>query len=255
MRFRFAILAVLFVVAGLVARPLSSNAAEGKGDFSGSQKTAIETIVRDYLLANPEILKEMSQMLQAQEMKAMLDKATQGIVANRKDLEDKSLPFIGAKDGDVTIYQFFDYQCHYCKVALKTVEELVKTDAKVKVVLIDLPILSEDSRVASMAAVAAARQGKYAAFYPAMMGYQGRLDQATIEKLAASVGLDVEQMKKDMKLDEVKDRLAKNADLAEKIGVRGTPGFVVGDQLVPGVMPPEQFRRMISDIRAGKARK
>lgn len=255
MRFRFALVACLAVIAGLVARPLLSDAAEGGDAFSPKQQAAIETIVHDYLLANPDILKEMTQVLQAREMQVMLDQASKAIAESGAELADKDLPFIGAKDGDVVVVQFFDYQCHYCKLALKTVEDLVKEDSKLKVILVDFPILSDASNLAAKAALAANMQGKYGALYNAMMGYQGRLDQGTIEKLAASVGVDVNRMKADMEKEEVKARLGKNADLAQKIGVRGTPGFIVGNQLVPGVLPKEQFRKMVADIRAGKAGK
>ncbi len=255
MRIRFAILAVLLAVAGIVAHPLLLQAADGRDAFSSEQKTGIESIVREYLLANPEILKDMSQALQAREMKAMLEKASRQISDNRAALLADDLPFVGAKDGDVAIVQFFDYQCHYCKVVLQTVETLVKEDPKLKVVLVDFPILSEGSHVASAAAVAAGLQGKYADLYPALMGYQGKLSQATIEKLAASVGVDVERMKKDMESDAVKARLEQNTALAQKIGIQGTPAFIVGDQLLPGAVPVEQFRRMIADIRSGNSGK
>lgn len=256
MRFRYIVMAALLAAAAIVARPLLSDAAEQDAAFSKDQKAAIETIVHDYLLANPSILKDMSQAMQATEMKSMMENATKAIAENKDALfNDKDLPFIGAADGDVVMVQFYDYQCHYCKMALETVQTLIKADPKLKVVLVDFPILSEDSNTASAAAIASAKQGKYADFYPAVMGYQGRLDKATIEKLAASAGVDVEQMKKDMESAEVKERIARNHELGGKIGIRGTPGFVVGAKLLPGVAPVEEFKKMIAEVRAANAGK
>ena len=151
----------------------------------------------------------------------------------------------------MTIVEFNDYQCPYCKRAHAAVKSVVAADGKVKIVYKDLPILGEASRIASVAALAALRQGKHAAFHNALMETGGKLDRDRIFEIAASVGIDVPQLQKDMDDPRIKQSIDRNSALASALGVRGTPAFVIGTQFVPGAVDADTLRQLIAAARKG----
>ena len=140
----------------------------------------------------------------------------------------------GDPQGDVTVVEFFDYNCGYCKRGLPEVQRLIHDDKKVRFVFKELPILSKGSEEAARVALAAKRQGKYWEFHQALLGSKGQAHEATALKAAESLGLDMGKLKTDMASDEVKKELQGDLQLAKELGVNGTPHFLVGDKSIPG---------------------
>jgi protein-disulfide isomerase len=227
---------------GLAAAP----AAAMTGD-----KAALGKSIRDYLIANPEVLVEAMQELERKQDSQRDTVAQKAIQENRAALmNDPDSPIVGNPNGDVTIVEFSDYLCPYCKRAHMTMKAVLAADSKVKLVFKDLPILGEASRIAAVAALASRAQNKHLVFHDALMESNGKLDRDRIMEIAASVGLDVARLQKDMEDPKLKAIIDRNMALASALGVRGTPAFVIGNQFVPGAVDAETLKRLISDVRA-----
>lgn len=224
--------------------------------FDADQKTAIEGIVRDYLLANPEILLEMSQALEARQEEARQAAASAAIEGNQAALFDDPLtPDLGNPDGDVAVVEFFDYRCGYCKRVYQPILDAVREDGNVRLLVKELPILGPQSVLAATAALAAREQDGYAAMHGALMTHRGGYDEATIGKLAGAAGLNAERLLADMADPAVQAKIEAaieaNQALAGAIGVSGTPAFVVGTTFVPGAISRETLVELIARARAG----
>lgn len=217
---------------------------------STGEQRALGKQIREYLIANPEVLVEAMQELERKQ-DTQRDAVAQKAIGQHKAelLADPDAPFSGNANGDVVIVDFNDYQCPYCKRAHQAVKQVVGADSKVKVIYKDLPILGEPSRIAALAALAAAKQGKHAAMHDALMEFGGKLDRARILELAASVGLDMALLEKDMEDPKFKQLIDRNMALAGALGVRGTPAFVIGDQFVPGAVDAAALKQLIADAR------
>ncbi|MGE0152550.1 MAG: DsbA family protein [Reyranellaceae bacterium] len=213
-------------------------------------RAAIEQIVREYLMQNPEVLLEaMNELRRRQEM-AAAETAKQAIVAHRQELfDDPATPVGGNARGDVTIVEFFDYHCGYCKQAQESVVKLLDEDRNVRFVFKELPILIPESRLAAAAALAAAKQGKYVGLHNALMEARGKLTRDRILALAREQALDLARLEKDMESAEIQQAIDRNLELATAMGVDGTPAFVVGDQLVPGALDVGQLRELVAQAR------
>ena len=222
--------------------------ATAGGAFSAEQKSAIEGIVKDYLLANPELFLDIQQRLEAklEAQQAERLKATLEEVAGTL-FRDPDAPVAGNPKGDVTVVEFFVYNCGYCKRGLGDLIKLVQSDSNVRVVFRELPILSKGSDEAARAALAARKQGKYWEFHRAMLEQKGQANEAAALKIAEKLGLDVARLKADMASDEIKAEIAKVRDLAQRLGINGTPHFLVGDRSIPGA-PENLFEQLSEDV-------
>lgn len=215
-------------------------------------RAAIGSIIRDYILTNPEVLVEAMQELEKKQETQRESVAEKAIRAYESELlRDSDSPIAGNPNGDVTIVEFMDYQCGYCKRVYSVVKSVVAADGKVKIIYKDLPILGEASRIAASAALAAARQNKYLALHNALMEFRGQLDRARVLDAAASVGIDVPQLVQDMEAPEIKQIIERNLALASALGVRGTPAFVIGKQFVPGAVDADALKKLIANARRG----
>ena len=233
-------------ILGVRALPDRTSAAPAlTGD-----KAVLGKAIRDYLMANPEVLVEAMQELERKQDSQRDTVAQKAIQENRSALmSDPESPIVGNPNGDVTIVEFSDYQCPYCKRAHTAVKSVLAADSQVKIVFKDLPILGEPSRIAAFAALAARAQNKHLAFHDALMESNGKLDRDRIMEIAGSVGLDVAKLQKDMDDPKLKEIIERNMALASALGVRGTPAFVIGNQFVPGAVDADTLKRMISDVR------
>jgi protein-disulfide isomerase len=237
----------LLLIALLLAAPLGAAPAQ---PFTPEQEEAIGRILRRYIEAHPEVIVEAFEAAQAKARAEAEESAKRAIAAKRAELEaDPSSPVLGNPEGDVTLVEFFDYRCPYCKQVAPTLRALIAEDKRVRVVMKEFPILGRDSVTASRAALAAASQGKYEAFHHALMGLKGQLTEAAIFKAAASVGLDVERLKADMERPEVDAQLRANYELAQALDIRGTPAFVVGGELIPGAVDLATLRKRLAAAR------
>ena len=212
---------------------------------------AIRQIVRDYLLEHPELLIEVQRALQA---KQEADEAEQDRLAieryHDEIFRDPEAPVAGNPDGTITLVEFFDYQCGYCKRVKPTLETLLAENDDLRLVYKEFPILGLESADAARAALAARAQGLYEPFHWALLEVQGSLDSDTVMEVARSVGLDDERLARDMADPAIAQAIERNHALADALGIRGTPGFVIGDRLIRGALPIARFRTAIADARA-----
>ena len=238
--------AVLLAMA--CAAPVSPAAAQQ----TTADKTAIEQIVKDYLMAHPEVLIESLNAYQKKQEAAEAEAQRQALVSRQDELfKNPASPVLGNPKGDVTLVEFFDYQCGYCKAVHADVRRLIDSDTKIRLVYKEFPILGPASITASRAALAARKQGKYDALHVALMENRGQLDDDKIFRIATSAGLDLDQLKKDMQAPEISEALQRNLRLASELNIRGTPAFVVGDQIVPGAVSLDKLKELIASGRAG----
>ncbi len=219
-------------------------------DFSADDRGAIEKIVREYLITHPEVLVEAMQALETRQQAATEVKTRAALKENRDEIfNDFASPVGGNPKGDVTVVEFFDYNCGYCKAVHNDALKLVKDDGRIRYVYKEFPILGPGSVTAAKAALAARAQGKYVEAHNALMGHRGRLDDSTILRLVGELGLNMDKLKADMESAAVTRTVEKNLALADKLGVRGTPAFVIGDALSPGAIKLDEMKRMVAEAR------
>lgn len=220
-------------------------------EFNDSQRKEMESIIRDYLLANPEILQDMSQTLEQKQKLAEDEQRKGGLIQNADQIfRDKADFVAGNPNGNVTMVEFFDYNCPWCKKDFPDVMSLIETDKELKVVLKEFPILGPDSEYAAQAAIAAGKQGKYFEMHKAMYQHEGRLTKESVDEIAAAQGLDMERLKKDMNDPETAEIIARNRNLAQSLAINGTPAFIIDDTLVPGYLPKAELAAAINEVRA-----
>jgi protein-disulfide isomerase len=209
-----------------------------------------EQRVREYLLKNPEVVMEALQILQERQKAAEAESRSRTIAARRDEiLNDPAAPVGGNPDGDVTLVEFFDYNCPYCRRVAPTVAEIIAADADLRVVYKEFPILGPGSTFAARAALAAQRQGKYAPLHDALMGARESLDEAQVLEIAEVVGLDTERLQRDMADPAIQDAIARNLQLANALGITGTPSFLVGESIVPGAVDRGTLEGLIARAR------
>jgi protein-disulfide isomerase len=250
----FRLLAPALFALSLVAAPQAASAQS----FSDVQRGDIEKIVREYIIAHPEVLEEAMNELSKRQAAAEAEKHQASIAKNSDVIFNSPRGVtIGNKDGDVTFVEFFDYNCGYCKRAMADMLEIMKADPKLKVVLKEFPVLSQGSVEAAQVAVAVRMQDptgkKYLDFHQKLLGGRGAADKARALAAAKDAGLDMAKLEKDLASSEVKATLEENLKLAESLGMNGTPSYVIGKQVVIGAVGVDSLKEKISNARCGKA--
>ena len=246
------ILAGVLSLAALLALPAGPvSAAEA---LSAPQQEQIEAVVREYILKNPEVIVESLRGYEEKHRQATEEDAKKAIAANQDALEkNPTSPVAGNPQGDVTIVEFFDYRCGYCKKVLPSVQELLKTDRNVRMVFKEFPILGPDSVIAAQTALAVWKiaPAKYLPFHLALMESRGELDEGRVREIAKKVGLDVEKLEAAKADPEINATIERNHELARELQINGTPAFIVGGRLVPGAVDATTLREMVGTARAG----
>lgn len=236
--------ALAVIAAGIGGAAL---AAGSSGGIAGTDKAAIEKIVREYILAHPEIIPEAMTRLQNREVTQLLN-------SNRKDIET---PFPGAvagnPDGDVSLVVFFDYACPYCRQGHADVKRLVAADKGVRIVYRDFPVLSPASDEAAMAALSAATQGRYARFHDAMFENPGKVTHERTVAMVRTAGLDEVKTARDLTAANLKAEISRNLELGRALGLTGTPSYIVGNQILSGAVGYDKLKAAVAAARAGKA--
>ncbi len=246
----FVCLAAAALLAGTVTAA-AEEPATPESSFSEAETRAIEDIVRDYLLEHPEILLESMQRLEERERLAKIEAQRAAVATNRETLDrDPNSPVLGNPAGDVTLVEFFDYRCPYCRKVTADLLDAVEKDGKIRLVFKEFPILGPESVVAARAALAAAEQDRYRDFHLALMTTPGQLDENTVLALASDLGLDVDRLRKDMESEGVEQQIRDNHRLGRALQINGTPAFVVGEEIVPGAVPMEQLLELVRRERA-----
>lgn len=244
------------VLATILALSLSLFVSAGYswagGVISDAQKKEIQKIIRDTIVNNPEIIRDALIELEKRQVAVQEKEQKERISKNADALfRQKDGLVAGNPNGDVTVVEFFDYNCGYCRRALPHILKLIENDKNVKVVFKELPIFGEKSEGAARAAIAAKKQGKYLEMHSALFEKPGGNDLAKALRVAKTIGLDVAQLKKDMKDPSVQAEIDQAKDLADKLGIQGTPFYLVGDNVIPGAPEDlyDQFVTSVSKIR------
>ena len=252
--FSFRLLASAVVALTLCGAPVVASAQ----NFNDAQRGEIQKIMKDYLLAHPEVLEEVSAELTKRQAAAEAEKHASAVSANANLIFNSPRGVVvGNKDGDVTFVEFFDYNCGYCKKAMTDMVEIMKTDPKLKVVLKEFPVLGPGSVEAAQVAVAVRMQDptgkKYLDFHQKLLSGRGQADKARSLAAAKEAGLDVARLEKDMVSSEVRATIEENFKLAESMGMNGTPSYVIGNQVVIGAVGMDALKEKISNASCGKA--
>lgn len=248
------------LTVGALATSLVSHAVmadDAASSMTDAQKKETEKVIHDYLVNNPEVLLEASQALQQKQQQNMQQQAQSAIQENADDLFKGKLTSVGNVKGNVTVVEFFDYQCIHCKKMTPIIDGLVKKDSDLRVVYKEFPIFGKSSETASRAALAAGMQGKYKQMHDALLNIEKHLDDQIVMDTAKSLGLDMKKLKKDMDSKEVTDILESNRQLAEKLHLMGTPAFIVAStpngkfkkgtepSFIPGAATEESLQELI----------
>ncbi len=236
----------------VLAAALAAGSAPAQEALSAAEAAAIDARIRAYILENPELLIEALDVLE-QRRKAQQASLDGDLVVEHAAalFEDGHSHVFGNPDGDVTIVEFSDYRCSYCKAAHPQVAELLKSDGELRLVLKEFPILGPDSTLASRIAIAARRLSPeaYATLHDAMMAYRGPLTEEIMMRFAVEAGVQESALRAEMAAPEIDDAIRQNYELARALRIEGTPGFVIGGQIVRGFVQLDQLRALVEEAR------
>ena len=202
----------------------------------------IEQIIENFLIKNPQFLRSV---LDNYKKDTELEKKKNAI----ESLKSLKNPGIFQKNADVTIYEFFDYNCGYCKSVVKTIMETISEDKRINVVFVEFPILSQESYTAAVAALASQKQNLYNKFHLSLMKIRGKVDNEKVFKTANEIGLDIQKLKIDMNNSDIPKRLNQNREIAKILNLNGTPAFIIGDVIYPGALTKENLKEIIKKVR------
>ena len=225
-------------------------ARPGAADLSAAE---VKKLALEAILENPEIIRQAIDLLRQNEGESAAIQAQALLQSERNRLErDPNAPVLGNLNGDVTIIEFFDYNCPYCKRATSELNTLLAQDTGVRVVLREWPILGEASVYATRASLASRNQGKYGEFHQALMAAKGRLAPANVMAIAQTVGLDTQRLKVDLQAPEIDQHIETSMQLARALNFSGTPAYVIGDAIAPGMISADDLQSMVSQARAAQ---
>ena len=230
-----------------------------RGQISPQRSTGADELnpfeqrVREYLLKNPEVIMEALQILQQRQRAAEAENLKRTIAERGEEiLNDPAAPVGGNPAGDVTVVEFFDYNCPYCRRVAPTVVELEQADPDLRLIYKEFPILGPGSQFAARAALASRRQGKYVPFHNALMQATDQVTEETVMETAREVGLDTEQLRADMQDPAIQEAIGRNLQLASALGITGTPSFIIGEEVVPGAVELRTLQSLIARARREK---
>jgi protein-disulfide isomerase len=251
---RHPLAAALFAVVLASTAPAAGNAQT----FSSEQRGEIERIIKEYLLSNPELLQDVMTELEKHQTAADAEKHRAAVAEHGAEIfTSPHQVTLGNPQGDVTLVEFFDYNCGYCKRAMADMLDLLKTDGSLKFVLKEFPVLGEGSVQAAQVAAAVRMQDKsggkkYLEFHLKLLGGRGAADKARALAVAKETGFDLARIEKDIASDEVKTTIEENMKLAEALGLNGTPSYVVGKEVVVGAVGLASLKEKVNTARCGK---
>ncbi len=228
--------------------------AQGLEDMTDSERSAFREEVRAYLLENPEVLQEAITVLQQRQDNAQVENDIAMVQANAEALFNDGHSFVGGNpEGDITVIEFMDYRCGFCKRAFPEVKELIGSDANIRYVVKEFPILGEESVLAAQFAIATQlTQGDetYELVHNTLMEFQGSITETSLQRLGETLEIDTDAIFAEMDSDEVTQIITENRALAQKMQITGTPTFVFEDQMVRGYVPLAQMQSLVDSARA-----
>lgn len=245
--------APVLVACGLAASLMAPGASAQSDTVSPQDRASIEKIIREYLIQNPEVLQEALVELERRQQQVQEDAQKQALAAHSEALTRSPHGIVvGNPEGDVTLVEFFDYNCGFCKRAVSDVVALTKADPKLRVVLRDMPILGPDSVEASVVALAVREQlegEKYFEFHTRLMNSRGRVGKDRAMAVAKEMGVDLARLQKDLESPKIREALSETLELGDKLSLTGTPAFVIGDAIIPGAVGAEPIKQRIASMR------
>ena len=234
--------ATLLVVAPTLHAWAESSATPGQ--------PALDRAIEQYIRSHPEVIEQALQSLEVTRQEEERLRVVQAVATHQEELlRDPASPVSGNPNGDVSVIEFFDYRCGYCKRVASAVTQLQRDDPGVRVVYKDFPILGETSIFGASAALAAREQGKHQAFHEAMLASDNELTKEEVFAIAQRVGLDVKKLEADLHAPERQTALDRNRALATLLGISGTPGFVVGGEVHPGALDLANLKALVAQAR------
>lgn len=240
----------IYYFAGILFFGVCLNTTMSAAQAAAPDKAIIKQMVQEVLDENPDMLIDALERLRDKSQAGDKTGGNKILAELRKELERDPGTFIaGNPNGDITVVEFFDYRCGYCKRASPVVEQLLKKDGRIRLALKEFPILGPDSLIASRAAIASIEQGKYEPFHGALMAASGSLSEDRIMRIASDVGLDTVKLRQDMESPAVKKIIKRNHEIARKLEISGTPSFIIGDTLAPGFVDLEQLQWLVETAR------
>lgn len=246
---------VIFTGSAWSAGPMETPSASSVKleSLTPQQARDVEAILRTLLKRHPEVITEALEEMAAREKLAEGEKEKSAVKTLQVEIaKGLNAPVLGNPKGDVTIVEFFDYNCPYCRQVAANLMRTVQSDGKIRLILLEFPILGAPSVLAAKAALAADIQGKYSEMHAALMAAETRHDEASIMAVATRLGLDTKKLKTDMETKPVLERLAIAFRHAEGLGLQGTPAFLIGDALYPGALPAAKLTEFIATARKPK---
>ena len=202
----------------------------------------IETIIKEFLIKNPDFIKSTLDNFKV----SLENKKKQNAISLLKNIDN---PGIFKKNANITIFEFFDYNCGYCKLVVKTIMEVLSEDKKINVVFVEFPILSQQSYFVAKAALASKKQGLYDSFHISLMKIKGRANQDKVFNIAEKLGLNINQLKIDMNSPDIEKQLRQNREIAKLLGLNATPSFIIGDIIYSGALDKNNLKKIIKQFR------
>ncbi len=240
------------VCGAALCAPMHDARAEA---FNPEQVKELESLFKKFLSENPELILKSVDDFRVSEEKKTQQSAQENLANYAEYFADNGLPIAGNPDGDVTLIEYFDYNCGYCRKAYADVMTLLKEDKNLRVVFQEMPILSPSSKIMAEYAMAAHEQGKYFEMHQALMDYRGGQGDEAYIKLATDLGLDIEKLKADAKSASISASIDKSSSMAKDLGIRGTPGFVIGNEIYPGYIGIDSLRKAVEKARSVQGKK
>ena len=241
----------LLVIVAVAAWFAADPGFRGSAATTDMASDAFDRRVHDYLVKNPEVIAEAVQRLETRRQAAEESEAQKALESRADEVfHDPATPVGGNPTGDVTMVEFFDYNCPYCRKVESVVLQTEAADPKLRIVYKEFPILGPNSVFAAKAALAANRQGRYVAFHKALMQVHGPADQASALRVAAEIGLDMVRLKADMADAAIQAAIDRNLALAQALRIAGTPGFVIGNRILRGATDAATMRDIIAQARS-----
>lgn len=239
---------VFTLTAFFLPSPIEARAAEPTDEAVTRQ--ALEGMIEQYIRTHPDVIEQSLQSLENKRAAEEQQRQKAALAAHQQELlHDPGSPVSGNPAGDVTVVEFFDYRCGYCKRAASALTQLQQSDARVRVVYKDFPILGETSELAAKAALASHLQGKHRAFHEALLAAKDDLTKDQLFRIAQEAGLDVNRLDRDMTRPEWQPTIDRNRALAKTLGITGTPAFIVGNDLVPGALDLKTLQELVAHTR------
>ena len=233
---------VIIALCSLLA--LSSTLPQlAKAELDISDRAVLNSIIREFIQNNPEVVRDSLISLAAREE---AERKQAGLASVRDDRGD---PVMGNPDGTITLYEFSDYNCGYCKRVFEPIQQMLRDNPDVRLVIKEFPILSQSSVTAAKAGIAAQKQGKFKSFHAEMMTYRGQVNGASIRQAASEAGLDLVQLKQDMDSPETTAIITRTRSAAAALSISGTPALVIGDTVIPGAISIEELQTVIDKER------